>query len=184
MAHDRSRIFPGLILALAATLAGCGTTEPSRFFQLSAKTTAPPEPKSGGPAWAVREVKLPRYLDRSQMIVRKSAHEIELDEYNRWAEPLDAGMARVLQASKTADATEAWRVDIEVLVFDVDEAGEAVLEAAWSARPPRTGPAAAGSFRGTRKAAGKEPEAGVAALSALVAELGDSITEALRLEKP
>jgi uncharacterized lipoprotein YmbA len=172
-----------LFLGLAAGLfaAGCGTTKPARFFQLNPDPPlARSEPVPGTPPWTLRNVRLPRYLDRSQMILRLSAHAISLDEYNRWAEPLDAGVTRLLRPFNGAVGAEPWLVDLELVLFDVDASGNAILEASWQARPPRSGPPAAGSFARTRKAAGPDPGEQAAALSELILELGAEIGKGLR----
>jgi uncharacterized lipoprotein YmbA len=169
----------GLLAAGLCAATGCGTTRPARFFLLSAEP-ATPAPARPGPAWTVHAVRLPRYLDRSQMVLRQNPHEVVLDEFNRWAEPLDAGIARVLQAAQPPESEADWQVDVEVILFDVDAGGTARLDARWSARPAGRGERQSGEAHLSRKGPGSTPEHQAASLSALLLEFGHSITETLQ----
>ena len=44
----------------------------------------------------VGPLKIPAYLDRPQIVTRRSDNELELAEFDRWAEPLEDGVSRVL----------------------------------------------------------------------------------------
>jgi uncharacterized lipoprotein YmbA len=89
-----------LVLALALVLSACAAqTQPSRFFVLEPLGTdarvAGPDAASG-PRLAVGPVKLPKHLDRTQMVVHRPGNRIDLLEFDRWGEDLDENMTRVL----------------------------------------------------------------------------------------
>ncbi len=88
----------GILLLLCA---GCAaTSSPSRFYLLSSLTgngNAPvTSPSENALFVGIGPVELPRYLDRPQIMVRASGNRLELSEFDKWAEPLDRGVTRVL----------------------------------------------------------------------------------------
>jgi uncharacterized lipoprotein YmbA len=98
---------------LIGCLAGCGESQPSRFYMLS--PTAPaeaaqPSAKSGI-ALVVGPVEIPKYLDRPQIVTVTVPNGVTLAEYDRWAEPLDVNVTRAL-AENLAAMTSARRVEL------------------------------------------------------------------------
>lgn len=89
-----------LALSLATLAAGClgGTPEP-RYFTLSSVAG-----QDGGPPLAARpelglalgRVELPRYLDRSELVTRSSAHGLRVWHLQRWGGSLRNDVARVV----------------------------------------------------------------------------------------
>lgn len=123
--------------ALLTLCGACGTTAPSRFFTL----TALESDGAGGDTAAaalVDKVEVAEYLQRPQIVRRRSAVEIEVDEYSRWAEPLDLALARVLEQDLRvllgARAGSTTRVACSVTRFEADADGNAVLEAKYTLR--------------------------------------------------
>lgn len=130
--------------ALAALLAGsCGTT-PTNFYHLEPLQANLPAIADHRARLVVEPVRLPRYLDRSDIVTRMGGTRLSVSETERWAEPLDEAIARVLRgdlAYRLADwrilvlppdfAEAAARVDVTVSRFDVSGADNAVLAAQW-----------------------------------------------------
>lgn len=51
-----------------------------------------------GTAVALRSIDLPTYLRNTKsLVIRRGAHEVRYEDFARWAEPLDAGLMRVLR---------------------------------------------------------------------------------------
>ena len=102
---SRWRAFLLAILACGA-LGGCAflqpRADPTRFYVLTAPGS-PPENAAGGGVrrWQVglRSVEVPAYLRTRFMVVRTGTNELEFAEFDRWAEPLDQGIGRVMQAT-------------------------------------------------------------------------------------
>lgn len=122
--------------ALLALCAACGTTSASRFFAL---TALEPEGTGGAVAPGVLDpVQVADYLRRPQMLRRRSAVELEIDEYSRWAEPLDLALTRVLEQDLgvlLGERAAGARLSCSVTRFEQDEEGRAVLEARYTLRP-------------------------------------------------
>jgi uncharacterized lipoprotein YmbA len=127
---------------------GClGTSPPSRFYLLSPLSSS----KSladvrSGLALGVGPVALPEYLNRAQIVTRAGEHQLELAEFDRWAEPLQRSFARILVMnlstllSTDRIALHPWnrstpikyQVTVDVARFDAGEDGTADLLVRWS----------------------------------------------------
>jgi hypothetical protein len=120
------KFFPALFGA-ALLLAGCNVIPPpqadsTRTYVLT--ETLPSGQASGIPAAGrlrvgLKRVELGSYLDTSDMVVREGPNQIELKDYARWAEPLDAGIARILQDQLSA-APAIGRVYVQPFPFDAE----------------------------------------------------------------
>ena len=183
------------VLALAVTACG-GVTQPSRFYLLA----TPPElerERSTDTAGrdlsvGVGPVVLPPYLDRPQIVTQASRHELDLAEFDQWAEPLEDNFTRVLAENLSVLlATDRivvfpWRrsvlvdyqIAVNVIRFDAVH-GESMLVARWNVFGTAgrellyTGRS---SFR--RPVAGAGFEAIVASLSGILAEFSREVAAA------
>jgi len=139
-------------LALMGVLAmtGCmSVADPTRYYVLS--PTAPREPTpsvaASSVAVGVGPVLIPGYLDRVQIVTRDANDEVAVAMYDRWAEPLESGIAQVLADNLGAHvgseriAVFPWRggvarvldyqVAIVVLRFDGWPGRQAIVDARW-----------------------------------------------------
>ena len=81
-------------------LGGCGGSKPANYFILHSMQN----PVSGvetadtsrDSAIGIGPVKIPDYLDRPQMATRSTLSSLQFAEFDKWAEPLDKNLARVL----------------------------------------------------------------------------------------
>jgi uncharacterized protein len=191
-------------VAAALGVAGCVSlkrTPEARFFALRSVL----EPRDGPPAAArpgsllgLLPVVVPGHLERPQLVTWAGPGELRIDEYLRWAEPLDEGIARtlaedldtllpahpVIRSPWPAAIVPFCRVRVELRVFGPQEKGEALLEGRW-ALLPRAGDRSilhrSTSARRALPAAGPggDPAASVEAMSALVADLAREIAAAV-----
>ena len=111
---------------LIAILGGCiagGPSQPSRFYTLAplddAKAAAQKEAGEQCIAIGVGPVEIPEYLNRAQIVTRKSANELKLAEFDRWAEPLNDNFTRVLSENLSDLCVEPvmifpWRAPIRI----------------------------------------------------------------------
>lgn len=128
-------------------LAACGSTPPTQVFGLTDASQRADTPAPGGaPVIYVDTAVVADYLDRTQMVTRKGSYRISLHEFAIWSEPLGdlitASLVDDLALSFGDDQVMAtpipsyqdpdWRVELDVLRFDVDEAGEAVIDVRWT----------------------------------------------------
>jgi uncharacterized protein len=135
----------GIALAALAVAACAPVAVPTRFYVL----TAPPANRPAGApaelAVGVGPVALPGYLDRQQIVTRSGGDEIELAEFDRWGEPLRSSVPRVLGEDLAARIptervvifpwrgvrTVQYQVAVEILRFDGQPGGDALLRARW-----------------------------------------------------
>jgi uncharacterized lipoprotein YmbA len=84
-----------LILAAVLLLSACAGSPDSHYFTLS---IIPPKqaPSPDRPQFHLAMVRLPELYDRPQLVTRTGPHSVEIDEFNRWAEPLERMTARIL----------------------------------------------------------------------------------------
>lgn len=141
----RQAFLAGLMLL---TLAGCGTSEPSRLYTLSSLpfTAASIQPASTSAlAIGIGPVTLPLYLDRPQIVRRTSPNRLEIAEFDRWAEPLSNTVPRILAenigllllSEKIYVLPRRRRlpldltVEVDISSFEPMSDGTAVLAASW-----------------------------------------------------
>ncbi len=180
-------------------LAGCASSAPSRFYVLSPLASSKAESQALKDevciAIGIGPVELPAYLDRPQIVTRVSENELNLAEFDKWAEPLKDNLFRVLAENLStllcADAISIfpwkgptpidYQVEVTVIRMDGNVGGNASLVARWAI------------FREndkkmllTRKSSYSEPlssqnyKALVSAQSRTIADLSREIAEAIK----
>src|SRR5215831_6298050 len=114
---------------LAILGAGCSSTPPAHFYTLSPTST--PAATSSELSVAVGPVAVPASVDRPQIVVSLGPNSVWLDEFNRWAAPLQDDIARVVaenlvamlgtprvaRASQVVSARFGYRAVIDVESF-------------------------------------------------------------------
>jgi uncharacterized lipoprotein YmbA len=82
-------------LVFVAALWGCASRPVEHFYTVSSENVAP---ATGTPAQriVVSPIAIPALIDRPQLVVRTSGHEVAVLENHRWAEPLAVDLARAL----------------------------------------------------------------------------------------
>jgi len=137
-----------LAAAAALLLAGCGSTPTQVFDLLPGAPEAPAAAVSprGGPLIWVDKPSVAGYFDRTQMVTRGAGSRISIHEFEVWSDPpADLiqravvndlahrfGADRVMATPVAHYETPGWQVALDVIRFDVDEGGEAVLDARWT----------------------------------------------------
>ena len=186
------------LLVSLVGLAGClgGASPPSRFYLLSPL----PTPEAGaaaatGLAIGVGPVAIPDYLNRGQIVTWAGENQLALAEFDRWAEPLQKNLSRVLVLnlstllSTDRVALHPWNrstpMDYQVIVdvgrFEAGTDGKASLLARWSIIDGIDR-----EILRMRKSSFSEPidadgyEATVASMSRVVGALSREIAEAIR----
>ena len=181
-----------ILCAFASLAAGCGSTPPARFYTLSATPT--PAAASSSLSVAVGPVSVPAAVDRPEIVVRTSANEVRLDEFNRWAAPLQEDLSHVIAENlvamlgtprvtlfpQTLSADADYRVAIEVQRFESAPGKAATLDAVWIVHRAKDGRARTGrtAVRETVQDAGYDALA--AAHSRAAARLSQDIADAIR----
>jgi uncharacterized lipoprotein YmbA len=147
--HANRRLYLLLLSCWLLPLAGCigGSSPPAQFFLLEPinQSVSGVTAESPKPLIALGPVRIPRYVDRSQIVTASAKNAYQLSELNRWAESLDDNISRVLgqNLSRLASvdtvlvnvsnrARQAQlRVAVNILEFHVNPQGQAGLTAQW-----------------------------------------------------
>jgi len=136
---------------LAILGAGCSSTPPARFYTLS--PTSAPAAASSELSVAVGPVAVPAAVDRPQIVVSLGPNRVWLDEFNRWAAPLQDDIARVVAENlaamlgtprvavspKILSAGMEYRAVIEVQRFDSAPGDAATVDYVWTVTRARDG---------------------------------------------
>jgi uncharacterized lipoprotein YmbA len=130
-----------LVGAAALLPAACGST-PTQVFDLSPRVAGAPAaavPPHSGPLIWVDKPSVAGYFDRTQMVTRGAGSRVPIHEFDPPAELIQRavvddlahpfGADRVMATPVAHFVTPGWQVALDVIRFDVDESGEAVLDA-------------------------------------------------------
>jgi uncharacterized lipoprotein YmbA len=180
------------VCAFALLGAGCGSSPPSRLYTLSGARVPSAAPSSL--SVAVGPIAVPAVVDRPQFVVTTGPNEVRLDEFNRWASPLQdnisrvvaenlvamLGTPRVTQFPQNASASAQFRVAIEVQRFESVPGEAASLDAVWTVRRTQDGKAETGRTTVREPAPETSYEALAAAHSRALARLSQDIADAVR----
>jgi len=186
------------LFTLCFVAAGCSVLAPlrdrSRFFTLTPLPARDAASGADAITYGLGPIKLAPYLDRDAIATRVSPTEVTYSATDRWAEPLQANITRVLlqnlfvlldtdriavypwPGAFTAD----YQVRISVLRFESDTKGEAHLDAQWEIQDGRNGgyvTTRTSTF--THPATAATTAAAVNAMSLTLEDLGRDIAAAL-----
>jgi len=183
-----------LIAWILSAAAACGVTAPSHFYMLDA-TATPGGAPAADYAVAVGPVTVPAAVDRPQFVVQAGPNRVELDEYHRWAAPLEDSIARVIAVDLSAllgtprvaraplaNFDPAYLVTIDVLRFESAPGRSALVDAVWAIRPMAGGASRSGRTVAQEPAQGAGYDALAAAHSRALAKLSEDIAAAIRAE--
>jgi uncharacterized lipoprotein YmbA len=116
---------------------------------LSTKTTATPSAKT--PSLGIGPITVPEYLNRSGLVYSRQGNELKVSGTERWAEPLEDGIARVISMNLAvlvdthnlrffpwnSRRAPDYGIKINVLSLDANNE-EALLVAEWLLYQPAT----------------------------------------------
>jgi hypothetical protein len=149
------------VLSVAAfvALAGCAVTDPTEYYTLGQPTVNAVEGRASGATSqsgvaqsdirgiGVGPIIIPAYLDRTQIVTRSGADQVDLSTFHRWAEPLPDGIARILAEEIGARVptdrivmfpwrgvvaqTIQYQVVVGVMRFDGRPGGNITLDTRW-----------------------------------------------------
>jgi len=177
--------------ALGILGVGCSSTPPARFYTLSPTST--PGAASSELSLAVGPVAVPAAVDRPQIVVSLGPNSVWLDEFNRWAAPLQDDIARVVaenlvamlgtprvaRASQTVSAGFTYRAVIAVESFESVPGEMAKLDAVWTVSRSTEGATRTGRTTVREQTSEKSYEALAAAHSRAMGRLSRDIADAV-----
>jgi uncharacterized lipoprotein YmbA len=131
---------------LSVAIAGCAVTQPANFYTLSPAAEPTVAKRSAeGLVVGLGPITLPQYLDRPDIVTRAGANQMQLAEFNKWAEPLEPMLTRIMAEDLYAllDASDVIPIpqrgdiyldrviEVDISRFDADAAGQVALDARW-----------------------------------------------------
>lgn len=194
--NDLPRLGRLLLCTVAMILGGCidlgAGSPPARYYLLSPLAGAPPA-EDAGVAVRLYPVELPVYLRRPQIVTRREGNEIGRADFDRWGEPLEDNVRRVVAENlalligtdrvtlfpSTVAGPADYGVRLEVVRFEGRLGQEAELQARWTVS------SGDGGLHLARQTFYREPVAAagydalVAAMSRALGELSRDIAAAL-----
>lgn len=179
-----------LLFGVVALGMGCAS-RPAKFYTLS--PTAEPGAATENLSVAVGPVYLPPVVDRPQM-VSVTGSEVKIDEYNRWASPLQSEMARVVAENlarslgaqmvtvypQSNSAGAMYRVMIDVMRFDSNPGKNVSLDCVWTVRGAKEKGARSGRTTVSEAVSDGSVPAVVAAQSRAMGRLSGEVARAIR----
>ena len=181
-----------VLALLLLSLAGCGSSPKSSFYTLSSETSPGAATASVAPySVALGAITLPAMLDRPQMVVRVDANRVEIDEFHRWAGPLQQelarvlavnmaqalGVARVLTNADSAAASADYRVALDIQRFDSTPGSGVTVEAVWTVSRSARGGSRSGHALVQEPVTAKDYDALVAAHSRALSRISREIAK-------
>jgi uncharacterized lipoprotein YmbA len=139
-------------------------------------------------------VTIPADVDRPQIVATVAPNQVQLQEFNRWASPLEDEITRAIAADLVvmlgtpnvttlahgADQTAEYRVAVEVQRFASQPGTAAQLDAAWTVRRLKDGKSQSGRTSVQETVTQPGYDAIAAAHSRAVARLAQDIAAATR----
>jgi uncharacterized protein len=182
------------IALFAAAASGCGTTAPSRFYTLDATAVSDGAAPVNYPIM-VGPVSVPAAVDRPEFVVQTAPNQVDVDEFNRWAAPLNDAVAQVVAgdlvkllgtpnvaSAPMANFEPAYRVTIDIQRFDSAPGQAATIEAVWTVRRTVGAETRSGRTVAHETVAGEGFDALAAAHSHALAKMSGEIATAIRAE--
>ncbi|MFO1038828.1 MAG: ABC-type transport auxiliary lipoprotein family protein [Geminicoccaceae bacterium] len=135
----------GFITVLAALIAGCSSTPPTRFYTMTPQAEAPLPSAPSKMLIGLGPVTVPAYLDRPSIVTRMGPNRLRVADFDQWGEPLDNMVPRVLgqDLRRHLDAREVvelptrrdlvvdYGIEVDITRFDTDADGKVILDARW-----------------------------------------------------
>lgn len=186
------RAFLSMAVVLCGVAAGCASTPQPQLFVLS--PTAAQGAASTGPSVAIGPVTIPSVVNRPQIVVGTGANEVRIDEFHRWASPLQDNLSLVIaldlarllgttdvSASQPAAGLDPdYRIAVDVQRIESTLGKAALLDAIWTVRSTRRGALKKGHSIVDERVADDSYDALVAAHSRAVGRLSADIADAIR----
>ena len=143
-----SRLTGFVVGVLVLVLSGCASTPPTRFFVLTSISRS-----DGTGGWLGDRcfdigilLKIPNYLNQPEIVTRLTPNELGVDEFAKWAEPLEDNIPQTLAENLfsllciRSIAVIPWRghtpidyrVDVHIIQMDGMLGDNAFLDVSWS----------------------------------------------------
>lgn len=184
-------------LCLSLWLTACGSSPPSNFYRLTPAVV--PTPGNQQPSLGIGPVDIPEFLDRNAMVYTRDGNQLSITGTERWAEPLDIGIKRVVGLNLSQllhsenlrffpwDVRQAPDYGVRITVLDLDASdGRATLVADWQVYSPGNDSVISrriSQFSQPLASGQTVPAELPAAYSALLYQLSETVAAAIQAEE-
>ena len=141
----RKFLLPALLAAAGFSMTACGTSPPSSYYTLKTAEFEYAQDDADSTVLGIGPIRVPEYLERSQIVTRGEDAELKLDDFNRWAEPVAESLHRILARNVDAILDDVivigypygrladydFRLVGQIDRFDMDAAGTTRLSLIW-----------------------------------------------------
>jgi len=182
-----------ILLLGSILLAACGTTPPSRLYTLGADVTTSDRiaTKTESRRIELVSVRIPELWDRPQIVLTKSANEVGISEFHRWAAPLKAEVPRVVAhdlrgllgapniwlRDDFAGAKPDLRIQVTIERIEAVAGRDVLLEAVWAIRRVTTDAVVVGRATIAEPMEGNGYEAVVTALRRALSRMSTALAK-------
>ncbi|MEE9426373.1 MAG: PqiC family protein [Methylococcales bacterium] len=146
--NDSIRVLSVIVLLTAMLLSGCTDHPVTRLHILTTIQNEPDQLKKSTVIIknvGIREIKLPAYLDRPQIVSRVGDNELVLSSSHQWGEPLSQSVSRVLAEQLDNELVNArvfvhpWshkqtitaQIEVQINQFEIVDTQACVLDVSW-----------------------------------------------------
>lgn len=128
-------------------LSACSSSSPVRYFSLNPIDAEFRQDPDDAVMLGLGPIRMPEYLNRSQIVTRGTNAEMQVDEFSRWSEPLTTSLMRIVAADvdnllqgvvvvvfpyePLVRVQVNYRLVGDVSRFEADHLGRIVLEVQW-----------------------------------------------------
>ncbi len=157
-----------LLIVLSLALTACGQSKPTNYYLLKSTAASVAAESMPRTTLGIVGVNLPGYLDRAGIVLLdENGTLINVPQFNKWAESLDEGAARLLRrsltpvllrqgitvlASEDTRVAAAYGVIVDIVRLEATTGGIIALEARWTLIDPGANRILGrGSFAGSEK---------------------------------
>jgi uncharacterized lipoprotein YmbA len=141
-----------LVAFVVSGLGGCKSPSAS-FYTLSPDSSLANSGATRPIAVVIGPVTVPEMVDRPQIVTQVGDNQVAVNEFARWAQPLNGDIGRVIAADlavllnspqisvfdSTHDPLAVWHVRIDVLRFESVPGRDVTVDVLWALRPPGKG---------------------------------------------
>lgn len=182
-----------LLIAVALLCGNCGSKQ-ARYYMLSSTSGPGRASSSAGPITVgVDPVDLPDYLRRPEIVTRPGDSAVKFAEFDRWAEPLEETVLRVLAEELSgllpganilvfpwSRATQLdYRISVDIKIFGLQPDGKVHLTANWRVLGGKGGTLSSEETSLAAEVAGEGYGAIVSAMDVTLARLSEAIALSL-----
>ena len=171
-------------------LYGCGRSMPTNYYLLESSLGAIQVDRMPKKTLRVAQVEIPSYLNRNNIVSRvKGESSLILAEFHLWAEPVSAGIRRVMEETLLQPALDAninvlpsgtasggdYILLLDVQRFDGNFNAPAVLECRWTVLDREERPIQSGLYSSEAMVQGADYNILVQTESRLLREMGEKL---------